>query len=128
MKRSAAHPDVFGDIPPRANLPRWIPATLALGFAVAVIGTAVNANAQGLPPSQPRNVCELPYTLAPGERRVLLCDTNPRASGRGQFLIESRHDSVDATVIERLPLGRVIVALTNRSDVEITATARGESW
>lgn len=77
-------------------------------------------------PTSPRyGLCELPYTLAPGERAVLMCTTawDPRRPTQGIVTIQSNHEAVDAGLVKRFPLHRVVVALTNRSIDVVEASA-----
>lgn len=77
-------------------------------------------------PTAPRyGLCELPYTLAPGERAVLMCITawDPRRPTQGIVTIQSNHEAIDATLVKRFPLHRVVVALTNRSIDVVEASA-----
>lgn len=120
------------------------PELLAVCIAAPLIAFAVfmgNAHAQsrelgnrgGPLPVSPATVypsrCDVPYTLGPGERAVLLCIAPvPRGGLEGIAQFESGHESVDVSIVRRLPLGRVVFAVTNRSAEPVTATARGEQW
>lgn len=98
-------------------------------LAVLLSFSVMHANAEGLPPSQPRTVCEVTYTLQPGERMVLLCEAPvPRGGLQGIAQIFSGHESVDATLVQQFARGRFVFAVTNRSAAAVTATARGEQW
>lgn len=90
------------------------------------------ARASGLAPivppePRPVDLCELHYTLAPGERAVLLCHRE-RATRRGPTVVASGHEAVDASIVARVLPGRVVVALTNRSTEPVQAIALVETY
>lgn len=104
-----------------------------LCLVVAVLSTRTHATEKsGLPPSPLivyPSICDVPYTLAAGERVVLLCAAPvPRGGLEGVAQIASGNEDVDATLVHRAGRGRFIFAVTNRSNEPITATARGEQW
>ena len=109
---------------------------LVFAFIVVALIAPAAAQVRPGPPDLPTSplriypvVCEVPYSLLPGERKVLSCDARmPRAGLEGIAQISSGHDEVDAMLVRRTGLARFRFAVTNRGAVPIVAVAKGEQW
>ena len=73
--------------------------------------------------------CSADYLLVPGERAVLTCIAHDhRVPVEGSVTLQSGHEAVDVTLVRRLALGRVVLAVTNRGAEPVEGVATVEIY